>query len=554
MRAIEAGLRFLVQMGVNHIFGIPAGSINALYDAMIDIPELKSVIVKHETSAGYMAASYTRITGVPSVCVGSSGPGATNLVSAAANAWVEKLPILFITGSVPSTKLGKGGAQELAAEPIFSSITKLSKTVLDPKRLPEAIAHAYHVAISDVPGPVHLAVPINIQMQDIGNVQPPKPHELAFSQQVDDLTIRRVAQLISDSGSKGVLLLGHGAKVARSAIVRLTEYTGWYAATTPRGKGAFPEDHPLSLGVYGLAGNAKAIEYLNGNEHQVLMVIGSSLGELSTCNWDPRLVKGKKLIHIDIDATELGKNYIPDIAVCGDAEIVVEQTLRHLHSSQFPERLSKLQATIHDDFLEPAQPKKEQDWNTKIAIEQIGACAPQNARFYIDIGELMTYAIQNIRITHDQHFDIDINFGAMGSGIGGAIGAKLAEPHRPVICITGDGSFFMHGSEVLTAKEYRIPLLFFVINNARLGMVYHGHMLQYKRCHDDFSQERVDLSKVVDSLGIRSVQVKSLDDLQPEQMQQWLSYNEPVVIEVVVEGNEIPPMGERVKFLEGATY
>jgi acetolactate synthase I/II/III large subunit len=555
MRSIEVGLRFLVKMGVNQVFGIPAGSINALYDAMVDIPELKSVIVKHETAAGYMAASYTRITGVPSICVGSSGPGATNLVTAAANAWVEKLPIIFITGSVPSTKMGKGGAQELDAVPIFASITKLSKSILDPKQLPEAISEAYHTAISGVPGPVHLSIPINVQMEDIGNVPLPKPKDLDLRPYVDDLSIRRVAQLVGETGSKGVLLLGYGAKTARSSIIRFAEHAGWFVATTPRGKGAFPEDHPLSLGVYGLSGNTKAIEYLNGNEHKSIMVIGSSLGELSSSNWDPRLVKGKKFIHIDMDSTEFGKNYIPDIAVCGDAEIIVERILNNISSLEFPDNLLKsVHANRKEESIELLDNGPEQDWNTKNAIRQIGAIAPADARFYLDIGELMTYSIQNLRIVKDQQFDIDINFGAMGSGIGGSIGAKLAEPERPVICITGDGSFFMHGLEVLTAKQYHIPLLFFVINNARLGMVYHGHMLQYKRCHNDFSQERVDIQSVVTSLGIRSVQVNSLNDLGAEQMQTWLSYNEPMVIEIVVEGNEVPPMGERVKFLEGATY
>ncbi len=546
MRAIEAGLRFLQEQGVKFIFGIPAGSINALYDVLMDMAELKPIIVKHETSAGYMAAAYTRISGVPSVCTGSSGPGATNLVTAAANAWIEKLPVIFITGSVPSTKIGKGGAQELDAVSIFASITKYSRLVPNASSLPLMLEEAFITAISGVPGPVHLSIPIDLQMVDIGPYQAPLIR-YPVPREPDDHSIHEACKLIEAAKQQGVLLLGHGAKSAKQEIIQFAEQTGWLVATTPRGKGAFPEDHPLSLGIYGLSGNGTAIEKLNGIDHKVIIVVGSSLGELATCNWEKRLVEGKKLIHIDRDNKEFDKNYAADLTICGDSRIVMERLV-----SSFPD--SGENKTIRhsgDKYLSNDSSPK---WNTQTAIEHIGEIAPINTRFYLDIGEFMTYSIHNLRITKAQQFDIDINFGAMGSGIGGAIGAQMAEPYRPVICITGDGCFFMHGLEILTAKEHHLPILFVIINNARLGMVHHGHMLQYKRCLDNFSQDRIDLSAVVKAMGIRSVQVASLDDIHADQVLQWLAYGEPVVIEVIVDGNEVPPMGERVKFLEGATY
>ncbi|HEY0828281.1 MAG TPA: thiamine pyrophosphate-binding protein [Bacilli bacterium] len=546
MRAIEAGLTFLQNQGVRFIFGIPAGSINALYDVLMDMPELKPVIVKHETSAGYMAAAYTRISGLPSVCTGSSGPGATNLVTAAANAWIEKLPILFITGSVPSTKIGKGGAQELDAVSIFTSITKYSRLVPDAHSLPLMIEEAFITAISGVPGPVHLSIPIDLQMVDIGSYQTPQIR-YPVPLEPDDHSIEKAVKLIEAAKQQGVLLLGHGAKPARMEIIRFAEQTGWMVATTPRGKGAFPEDHPQSLGIYGLSGNRQAIEKLNGIHHDVIIVVGSSLGELATCNWEKRLVAGKQLIHIDRDKKEFNKNYIADLTICGDARIVMGRLVASLPDSGE----NKI---IRQSFDKTSENENNPNWNTQAAINHIGANAPDNARFYLDIGEFMTYSLHNLRIIKDQQFDIDINFGAMGSGIGGAIGAQLAEPDRPVICVTGDGCFFMHGLEVLTAKEYHLPILFVIINNARLGMVHHGHMLQYKRCLGNFSQDRIDLSAVVKAMGIRSAQVASLDDIHPDQIHEWLSYGEPIVIEVIVDGNEVPPMGERVKFLEGATY
>ena len=329
MRAIEVGLRFLVQQGVRYVFGIPAGSINAIYDALLDIPELKPIVAKHENSSGYMAGAYTRITGLPSICVASSGPGATNLVTPAANAWKQKLPVIFITGSVPSGKMGKGGAQELYAEPIFASITKMSRTILDPNQLPEILAEAYHTAVSGVPGPVHLAIPIDIQMTDIGVRElPVLPPEQPPT--MDLAAAQAAANRIKAAGLRGAILLGNGAKASSESIVQLAETLEWKVATTPRGKGAFPENHPLSLGIYGLSANIKASEYLNGNDHEVLLIIGSSLGELATSNWEQRLVTNRELIHIDYDQSELGKCYETQYPVHGEIKLVIAELLDQL--------------------------------------------------------------------------------------------------------------------------------------------------------------------------------------------------------------------------------
>ncbi|BCJ86892.1 thiamine pyrophosphate-binding protein [Effusibacillus dendaii] len=554
MRSIEAGLRFLAQNGLRYVFGIPAGSINALYDALIDIPEMEPIIAKHETGAGYMACAYTRVTGAPSVCVGSSGPGATNLVTAAANAWKEKLPVLFITGSVPTKKIGKGAGQELVAEPIFASITKMSTIVFDPQKLPDILAQAYETAISGVPGPVHLAIPIDVQMTDIGEpILPTVTKPVRIKPEPE--AMEQLLQIVTETGSQGALLLGHGAKSASSLIVRLAETTGWKVATTPRGKGAFPENHPLSLGVYGMSGNAEAIEFLNDTKHDLLMVIGSSLGESETANWEPKLVAGKRLVHVDIDKKEFGKNFEPDLAVHGDAEIVIEQLLREIENETGSKENQSMMYGLPENLrYEKPFDEDHAGWNTELAIRQLSACAPGDTRFYVDIGEMMTYSIQYLKIVDDQQFDLDISLGGMGSGISGVIGAKLADPARPTVCISGDGCFFMHGMEIMTAKEYKLPIVFVIINNARLGMVYHGHNLQYKRCPDRFSQERVSIADAMEALGVRTVKVHSLADLQPQHLEEWLAAEGPVVVEVIVEGNEIPPMGERVKFLQGATY
>ncbi len=559
MRAIEVGLREVAQCGVTHAFGIPAGSINAIYDALLDIPEIKSLIVKHEASAGYIAAAYSRVTGRPSLAIGSSGPGATNLLTACANAFTEKTPVLFITGAVPTPILGKGGAQELLATPLFKSITKSSVAVHNPSDVPGALVRAYETAVSGIPGPVHVELPINVQMAEINSHPIVKNTSEKIQTQFKLSEVEEITQIIQQSDQRGAILLGYGAKSAKRLALELAERLQWMVATTPRGKGGFPETHPLSLGVYGLAGHERAIMYLHSKEWDVLLVIGSSLGESGTCNWDEQLVNEKRLIHIDYDAKVFGRGFTPYRTITGHIEPILSLLIEKLGArpplaTTFTQEIAAAAEEMSPSFDEGSQKSTENSLKTRDIIRRIGECAPEGTKYYVDIGELMTYAIQELTMRPGFDFDINIHFGGMGSGITSSIGAKLAEPERPVVCITGDGCFFMHGMEILTAKEAKIPLLFIVVNNARLGMVYHGHMLQYQRCPSEFSQERINLAEVARSLGIEAHQVSRISDITKEQMLQWTQRGMPVFIEVVVDGNEIPPMGERVKFLQGATY
>lgn len=558
MRAIEVGLREIVRCGVTHAFGIPAGSVNAIYDALLDIKEIKSVIVKHEASAGYMASAYSRITGRPSLAIGSSGPGATNLLTACANAFTEKSPVLFMTGSVPTHILGKGGAQELPASPLFKSITKLSMVIHNAAELPGALVHACETSISGIPGPVHVEIPINVQMAEIDLYSIVKDTSENIETQFSLSEIEEVAQILLQHGSCGAILLGYGAKSAKRHVLALAERLGFKVATTPRGKGAFPETHPLSLGVYGLAGHEQAIEYLHSKAWDVLLVIGSSLGESGTCNWDKQLVDGKLLIHMDYDVEVFDRVFTPFRTITGHIGPILAELMERLgEKPPIDIALQEIAVTVEEVSMSVQEVEfvpEVDTLRTRDILRHIGECSPEGTKFYVDIGELMTYAIQELTMKPGFDFDINIHFGGMGSGITSAIGAKLAEPERPVVCISGDGCFFMHGMEILTAKEAKIPVLFIVINNARLGMVYHGHMLQYQRCPSNFSQERINLTEVARSLGIEAYQVRCLADVTAERMLQWTQKGLPVFIEVVVAGNEIPPMGERVKFLQGATY
>lgn len=557
MRAIDAALHVLSRSGVRYLFGIPAGSVNALYDSLLDHPEITPIVVKHEAQAAFMAANYARLTGIPGICAGCSGPGATQLTTGVALAQRDQLPLLVFTGGVPSARRGLGGAQELDAEPLYRPITKWSTTVLDPHDLLAILQEAWRVALTPPRGPVHIALPIDVQKGDIGDPRLPALPATVPAPPAAARDLERMAAMLAGA-RRGAILAGAGAKSARRYVLELAERLYWPIATTPHGKSCVPETHPLSVGVYGLAGNERAQECLNDPELDVLVVLGSSLGETGTCGWSPKLFPpGRAVIHVDHNPAVFGRVCRPALAVQGDVTDVLRRLLPRLGvlpalaANALDQARTQAAAAVQPGphSVGETTPAWKSYLNTHSLIARLQELCPAETLFCIDVGEFMTYAIKYMRMQQPLTFQGDVNYGSMGSAIGGAIGAQLAQPGRPVVCLTGDGCFYMYGYEILTAKRHRLPVVFVVVNNARLGMVYHGHKLQYGRVLDDFSHPRDNLAAICQSLGVANYRVETLEDLNHVAPDALFHRDGPTVIEVVVDGNEVPPMGERVKFL-----
>ncbi|KKI93980.1 acetolactate synthase [Bacillus sp. SA1-12] len=541
MKAIRAVLNYLKSGGVKYVFGIPAGSVNALFDELYDMPEITPVVTKHEGAASYMAASYAKYSKSLSVCIGCSGPGGTNLVTGAANAMREHLPILFITGAVPVQTKGLNASQELNAQPIYETVTKYSATVEKSAELLETIVKAVEIALSGIPGPVHVAIPINIQLDLIEDAEIPAFPNVTKHE--PDLTaiLKAADQLINQKD--GIIFIGQGAREAVDEVIELAELVNMPIVTTPQAKGLIRDEHPLFKGVFGFAGHEQASRLINEGHGETLLVIGSSLGETATNNWNINLTKNRYSIQVDIDQSVFNRKYQVDLPIFGDAglsikaliaEVKKRVTDRHLY---FP----KVETFIDDE--------EKKEFNTQNVLSALQTLLPDTTRYTVDIGEFMSYVIHYMKVKAPHTFDINVHFGAMGTGIGSAIGSKLAEPERDVICITGDGCFFMHGMEILTAKEYQLPIIFVVMNNARLGMVYHGHNLQYQRSHACFEQQPVNISAMAESLGIRSARIQQLEDINPLLIEYLRADGGPAVLEVELVDQNIPPMGDRVKFL-----
>lgn len=541
MKAARTVLEYLKNSGVKYIFGIPAGSVNAFFDELNDMSELTPIVTKHEGAASYMAAAYAKYTNHLSVCIGCSGPGGTNLVTGAANAMREHLPVLFLTGAVPVNTIGLNASQELDAEPIFRPVTKYSVTVKESKDLLTEIVKASEIALSGVPGPVHIAIPIDVQHETVPNVEIPAPPKgTAIVPELN--TIKRVAEELLARRS-GYILVGQGVRNSVEQLLELAEILNWPIITTPQAKGYIPEDHPLLVGVFGFAGHEAASQLIADGDGQVLFIVGSSLGETATNNYNLNLTKNRFSIQLDFDQSVFNRKYDIDLPVLGDIHSSLLLLIEELRAKGLAR--TSFEVTENKDIYE----EDTGEYNTKNVLLTIQKYLPASTRYAIDIGEFMSYVIHHMKVVDYDTFNINVHFGAMGSGIGSAIGSKLAEPERPVACITGDGCFFMHGMEILTAKEYNLPILFIVMNNARLGMVYHGHALQFKRTHPSFEQHPINISAMASAMDIPSFQVTELQDLNQDMLHNLMNLKGPAVLEVVLTDNNTPPMGDRVKFL-----
>ncbi|WP_419875853.1 thiamine pyrophosphate-binding protein [Candidatus Pristimantibacillus sp. PTI5] len=547
MKAARAVLEFLKGSGVKHIFGIPAGSVNAFFDTLYDMPEIEPVVTKHEGAASYMAAAYAKYTGQMSVSIGCSGPGGTNLVTGAANAMREHLPVLFLTGAVPVNTMGLNASQELDAAPVFRTVTKYSVIVKEAKDLLPEIIKASQIAISGVPGPVHIAIPIDVQHAEVGNPDIPVLQERK-PMIPNPETIQAAAKALMQR-KDGCILVGQGVRGAVDSLIELAEMLNWPIVTTPQAKGYIPENHPLLIGVFGFAGHEAASNLINEGAGQALLVVGSSLGETATNNYNQNLTKDRFTVQLDFDQTVFNRKYEIDIPVLGDIHLSLLMMIEDLRV------LGLSRGTAHLAFEENAMEGNEslvqdvEEYNTKNVLLNIQKLLPSNTRYTVDIGEFMAYVIHHMKVLDYDSYNINVHFGAMGVGIGSAIGSKLAEPERPVVCITGDGCFFMHGMEILTAKEQGLPILFVVMNNARLGMVYHGHSLQFKRTHPSFEQESVNIAEMAAAMRIPSFRVNGMDEISSDIIASLLNADGPAILEVALRDNNNPPMGDRVKFL-----
>ncbi len=562
-RAIDVFLRYLKAEGVRVVFGIPGGLLHPFFEVIEADPDIDLIVTKHEEGAAFMADGYARVSRRLAVCGGTAGPGATNMITGVACAFADGVPMLVVTGQVASHMFGKGAAQETSREDMdivamFRPVTKYSAMVTSPESMAQHLRRALRLALSGRPGPVHLNVPVDLWERPLEEEWfDPKTYRPDTSSFDRGAVQRAATHLIA--AKRPVFFAGAGVGIAGAEqhLRALAELLPARVATTPRGKGLFPEDHALSLGVMGFAGHASAREVLLGPGTDALLTVGTSLNETATLNWTPELRKNRVFMQLDIDPERIGRNYPVDVALVGDAQTVLVELVYHMHrlvrEGARPASTWGQEARVARVFSSPELcgsdqvPVTPQRWRRD--LEEV---LPDDAIVFSDIGGHMLSNIHHLTIKDGQKFVLNLGFGSMGHGTVAPIGAALAEKRRRVFAIIGDACFTMNGMEIVTAAEYDIPVIWIVENNNMHGITWHGSKLVGSRVPlASVSYKRpLEIAAIARAMGLPAWVVDRPGQVQ-DTVKQALSHAGPTLIEIRVDASIAPPLGDRAKSIAG---
>ncbi len=555
-------LKYLESEGVECIFGIPGTSLVPLFSACNRNKHITPILTKHEQGAAFMADGYARVKKSLGVCFATSGPGATNLVTGVANAFVDNIPILVLTGQVPTSAYGKGTFQDstkagIDSVAMFDPITHYSSMIISKYKAADEIKEALRIAFSGKKGPVHLSLPKDVMSAEIEVTDITASKRRVASEYFDRRRVIEAAKQLVEA-KHAVILVGTGAvnSGACEDIRELAEMLDIPVATTPKAKGAFPEDHPLALGVLGLSGSPLADHYIKSGRMDVLLVIGASLNQITTTSWDPQLAPTQSLIHVNIDPSEIGKNYPADIALVGDARTIVNEiafrVLRYLNTDvqDSKERSAKLAGLRQktgrciepEKLISEAVPLKPQRM-----IRELEEALPQDAVLFVDTGNHICWTIHYMNFKRPDAFISAFGMLTMGYGMAAAIGGKLAAGKRPVVALVGDGCFQMNGMEIATAVNYDIPVVWIVQNNARLGLVHELQKFSLGENTVATTFKEIDCAKVAEGLGAKGYRISKPGELK-KLLPEALASGKPTLIDCLIDPNEVPPI---VSFVEG---
>ncbi|OGS36200.1 MAG: hypothetical protein A2506_10505 [Elusimicrobia bacterium RIFOXYD12_FULL_66_9] len=558
-------LDYLEQEGVEYIFGIPGGPIMPLYEALYARGRIKPILTKHEEGAAFMADGYARASGKIGVCCTTTGPGATNALTGVAVAHVDHVPLLLLTAQVPTHRFGMGAFQESGPESIdlvglFRPVTKWSTMVSHPSRMGAVVRAALRIMQSGAPGPVHINIPLDFISRPVEEeLQPPSRYRCA-GELFDRRSVREAAARLL-TARRPVILAGQGINCARAwgPLRALAERLEIPVATTFKAKGALPEDHPLSLGVFGPSGRAEVQEFLLGPETDLLFVIGSSLGEDSTCGFDARLGRKEAFLQLDVEPCMIGRNFPVDVALIGDGGAVLTELLyeieRRLKSgwAAAPARRSPLPPRAPAPALDVAV-DGPRGLHPRAVLGELREALPRDAVLFVDNGSIRAWAGQHFPVYREGSFFVNMGLASMGYAVAASIGGKLARPDRPVVALVGDAAFAMNGMEVHAAVEHRVPVVWVVINNGGHGMIYHGEKAQFggKFCSSVF-RTPLDVAAIAQGLGAETARVCRAGELSSA-VRAALGSAGPVVIDVKTDLLEPPPMGSRVRSLQKEAF
>ena len=543
----QSVIRSLEELDVEVIFGIPGGAVLPVYDPLFDSKKLRHVLVRHEQGAGHAASGYAHATGKVGVCMATSGPGATNLVTPLADAQMDSIPVVAITGQVGRALIGTDAFQEADISGITMPITKHNFLVRSGDEIPRVMAEAFHIASSGRPGAVLVDIPKDVLQGQCTFSWPPrmelpgyKPNTKPHSRQ-----IREAAKLIA-AAHKPVLYVGGGVirGEATEQLAELAELTGIPVVTTLMARGAFPDSHRQNLGMPGMHGTVAAVAALQRSD--LLIALGTRFDDRVTGQLDS-FAPEAKVIHADIDPAEIGKNRHADVPIVGDIKAVITELIAMLRHYSGADATETPDMTAWWNYLDEVQstfplsygPQSDGSLSPEYVIEQLGKIAGPDAVYVAGVGQHQMWAAQFISYEKPRTWLNSGGLGTMGFAVPAAMGAKIARPDAEVWAIDGDGCFQMTNQELATCAIEGAPIKVALINNGNLGMVRQWQTLFY---HKRYSQTDLsthshripDFVKLAEALGCVGLRCERAEDVVDVINQARAINDRPVVIDFIV--------------------
>jgi acetolactate synthase-1/2/3 large subunit len=537
----QALVNALEDSGVDVMFGIPGGAILPAYDPIFD-SKIRHILVRHEQGAGHAATGYAQVTGRVGVCIATSGPGATNLVTPIADAQMDSVPIVAITGQVPSAAIGTDAFQEADIRGITMPVTKHNYLITDPAQIPRAIAEAFYIASSGRPGPVLVDIAKDALQKMTSYNYPKKLNLLGYNPQIEPNSeaIRDAASLIAQS-IKPIFYIGGGVIKANAAkeLLVLAELVGAPVVTTLMARGAFPDSHSQHLGMPGMHGTVAAVTGLQ--KADLLITLGARFddrvtGKLST------FAPNAKIIHADIDPAEIGKNRYADVPIIGDLGPIIRALIPAVKAefaknkadiTQWWRQMNSLRQKYPLGYNEPS----DGSLSPQYVIERIGAITGPDGIYVAGVGQHQMWASQFVKYEKPRTWLNSGGLGTMGYAVPAAMGAKVGAPDTPVWAIDGDGCFQMTNQELVTCALNNIPIKVAVINNESLGMVRQWQTLFYKERYSntDLHSKRIpDFAKLAEAMGCVGLRCESKGDVDKIIKEANAINDAPVVVDFSV--------------------
>ena len=553
LKGSEIVCESLLREGVDVVFGYPGGAILPFYDALWSYPQLRHILVRHEQAAAHAADGYSRVTGKVGVCVATSGPGATNLVTGIMGAKADSVPMVAITGQVARTSLGSEAFQECDICSIAASTTKKTYMVMSAADLADTVREAFYIAQEGRPGPVLIDIPRDVQLElaeaefpEITAPETPEVSEEAMER------LKEAARLINEA-ERPLIISGHGVMTsgATKELLSLAERSGIPVITTLLGLGSFPGGHPLSMGMLGMHG----MYWSNLSVDQADLIVGVGM------RFDDR-VTGKvdtfaphaRIIHMDIDTTQIGRNVPVEVPVVGDAKALLHQLAPMVTNTPRPEWMQFIENLKQDHPSLSIPPSDVLQAQQVLSALDIVFQEDPETTVVTGVGQHQMWAAQFLSFNHENTFISSGGLGAMGFEIPAALGAQVGKPNAPVWSVAGDGGFQMTNQELMTLAEENLPVKIALINNGYLGMVRQWQEMYFENHLKAVPIRGPDFVMLAESYGVSAVRVTEQEDVLPA-LRQAQAHDGPFLIEFVVDSNTnvypmVPPGGSLADTIE----